>query len=619
MVVKMNISEIQLGGLYLANVEGSKKRVRVIREAGYGRVKSGYVVDCEGEKVVIQPADFLLPFGRKVPMAPKPVEVREDRPAPPRPVRKAEAPVAAKARPAVNPGKPSLSAMLASAKANGAKQGKGLAAHLVVEARAGTGKTFTLVEGLKRIKGQPTPGVKGSPQQEAVWAAMVKGAKPESVTFCAFNRSIADELARRVPRGCQASTLHGLGFAVCMKAYKINRDNVNDYKTDNLLEALVGVDSRQLRKVRPLFVSGVREMVKLCKMTLTEPTREGLEGLAEHYAIELGSEREEVLDTVPEIIERSRTLTHEVDYADMIWLPVVNRLPVQRVDLLLVDEAQDLNRCQQSLAMKFGRRLILCGDARQAIYGFAGADTDSLPRMKALLNETDLGCQALPLTVTRRCGAAIVAEAQALVPDFEGMPENGKGKVTHWATEEMRRTLADGDMVLCRLNAPLVSLVFQLIRQKRKATIQGRNIGESLELFIRSLKADTVEMLLVALDDYHAKEAQRLAERKNPSEAALIALQDRVECVRAFCDGAASLEEVCQRIREIFQDGKQEGILLSSIHRAKGLEAKRVWIIAPEKLPHPMARTEWQREQELNLKYVAITRAVEELAWVDQG
>ena len=59
-----------------------------------------------------------------------------------------------------------------------------------------------------------------------------------------------------------------------------------------------------------------------------------------------------------------------------------------------------------------------------------------------------------------------------------------------------------------------------------------------------------------------------------------------------------------------------KGILLSSVHRAKGLEADRVFIIEPGLMPHPGAKSDWQRVQEDNLKYVAITRAIRSLFWV---
>jgi ATP-dependent exoDNAse (exonuclease V) alpha subunit len=57
--------------------------------------------------------------------------------------------------------------------------------------------------------------------------------------------------------------------------------------------------------------------------------------------------------------------------------------------------------------------------------------------------------------------------------------------------------------------------------------------------------------------------------------------------------------------------------VFSSIHKAKGLEATRAMILMPNLLPHPMVFksnvVEVGLEQERNLAYVAVTRAMSEL------
>ncbi len=79
-----------------------------------------------------------------------------------------------------------------------------------------------------------------------------------------------------------------------------------------------------------------------------------------------------------------------------------------------------------------------------------------------------------------------------------------------------------------------------------------------------------------------------------------------------------SVTQVRGRIKAMFgkvEDGV-ERIRLSTVHRAKGLEAQRVWVLRPDLMPHPMARQDWAVEQERNLIYVAVTRAIGELYWV---
>ena len=72
-------------------------------------------------------------------------------------------------------------------------------------------------------------------------------------------------------------------------------------------------------------------------------------------------------------------------------------------------------------------------------------------------------------------------------------------------------------------------------------------------------------------------------------------------------------------INKMFTDDKIENaVMLSTAHKSKGLEANRVLILLPDKMPlkHPHMQR-WQEIQEFNLKYVALTRARKELIFID--
>lgn len=192
---------------------------------------------------------------------------------------------------------------------------------------------------------------------------------------------------------------------------------------------------------------------------------------------------------------------------------------------------------------------------------------------------------------------------------------------------DYRTLVQSGDMVLCRVNAPLVSECFWFLKLGRRANIQGRDIGQGLISTVKKLRkpqpleslCNEVDQLVAKLGDWLRGEERKENAKRNPSEARLIALRDRHDCLVCFCEDQTTVEMVIKRIESVFTDDKQgEGIKLSSVHKAKGLEAKRVFILMPENagMPHPMAKSAWQREQELNILYVAITRAIEELVYV---
>ena len=99
-----------------------------------------------------------------------------------------------------------------------------------------------------------------------------------------------------------------------------------------------------------------------------------------------------------------------------------------------------------------------------------------------------------------------------------------------------------------------------------------------------------------------------------------INLEDRCKCIENIC--MYSIKDTTQLksyINRMFTDDKIENaVMLSTAHKSKGLEANRVMILLPDKLPLKFPHIQrWQEIQELNLKYVAITRARKELIFVD--
>ena len=523
-----------------------------------------------------------------------------------------------------------------------------VAPHLVIIARAGTGKTTTLIQGLKGIKGMdPTLlsaseagqeiHITPSPQQKAIWDEMKRSENAKSVCFVAFNKSIATELGNKIPLNCDAMTMHSMGNRALCATYGYLE--VNEDRVDNILERLMALDLRKIKRHYFEMLITTKKLVSLCKMNLTLDcidndgvfVDKALDDLAAHYDIDLNDNRTRVYDLVPKVLEACKNVyakgveaDGQIDFDDMIWLPIVLGLDIKQYDLLLVDEAQDLNCCQQALAMKAGKRLILCGDPKQAIYGFAGADSDSIPRMIERLSDTPQGCETLPLTVTRRCGFAIVKEAQKLVPDFEAHETCPKGLILHaplenqLAADGYRESVKDNDMILCRTNAPLVSECFKFLKAGRKANIQGKNIGQGLISTVERMKAEDVPDLVEKLSNWYESECQKERRKKNPKDSRLIALKDRYDCIMVFTEGQIDVVGVTDTINAIFTDQTSTGIRLSSVHRAKGLESDRVFILMLKnaQMPHPLAKSKWQIDQESNLKYVAITRAKEELIYV---
>lgn len=458
----------------------------------------------------------------------------------------------------------------------------------VVEAVAGSGKTETLVRSL-----QFTP-------------------TDLKVGFVAFNKHIATELQKRAPEHVHVSTLHSLGFANLRKTLG-NKVQVDDRKLwhifDDLTENLPDTVVYELRQDAATML----RLVNLCKDILVDPVPQNLDYLCDRYAIETNGNQERIYDYVKLIWKRSTEDFHTIDYSDMIFASAANHVACERFDILFVDESQDLNNSQIQMVLKSGTRIISVGDRRQSIYGFRGADTEAIPN---LINALD--AQTLPLSISYRCPKSVVQLAKQIVPQIEWREDAPDGKIDEITEAKFYGDVKNGDLVLCRTNAPLVKPCFDLIRRGVKATIRGRDIGNGLiQLLEKHSKREGISnlrQLLYSLEQYVENESAKLIAANKGTRAQ--SLQDQMETLIALSDGCYQVSEVKTKVSKIFSD-EQAAVTFSSIHRAKGDESNRVYILHPELLPHPLAKQDWEQMQEQNLRYVAYTRSKSELHFVN--
>ncbi len=459
----------------------------------------------------------------------------------------------------------------------------------VVEAVAGSGKTTTMVDALERTTGR--------------------------VLFTAFNAAIAAELATRAPGHVTVSTLHSLGFRAVKKAFPGATVDKDGSKVDEIVMAeFPPVMDAQGDKNMPVRKVAVK-LISLAKATLVDATNlSAVENMADRFGVECDDAND--LRRVVQVLNRMLTLckndTTRVDFDDMVWFPVRLGLAVERFDWVMVDETQDMNANQLELVMmarKPGARTVCVGDRFQSIYGFRGADTQAMPNIVARLE-----AKVFPLSITYRCPVSHVAMAQALVPAIQARPGAPEGTIGDLMLDKALELMKTGDLVMCRTNAPLVRVAFSLIRQGRKAIIRGREIGTGLISLIRKIAGKppcSTPELVTRMAEYLAREVAKLTAAKKSTAT----LMDKVETINVLAEGTATVAEIVAKIEAVFSDA-DAGVVCSSVHRAKGFEADRTFIVSPELMPHPSAKKAWEIEQENNIKYVALTRAKLEMYFV---
>ena len=93
---------------------------------------------------------------------------------------------------------------------------------------------------------------------------------------------------------------------------------------------------------------------------------------------------------------------------------------------------------------------------------------------------------------------------------------------------------------------------------------------------------------------------------------------DKYDTMLVFAEDATSIDDMTNKISSLFSDDVG-GIVCSSAHRSKGLEAKRVALIRPDLMPHPAAKSQESKKQEINSAYVASTRSLGDFIILDSN
>lgn len=475
----------------------------------------------------------------------------------------------------------------------------------IVEAVAGAGKTTSLVKAMERMQGLVFYGV--------------------------YNTKMAKEAREKCGHLSHVwvKTFHAMGA----NALRFNLEkrighklpDPDGKKVQNLVDAWIEEKGRaDLIEVGPT-VCKVVSMAKQRGIGVCFPDvdNEWLD-MIEHFdlANDLPEGFEDRMDIVVKlarvILRRSNEQAQATgihDFDDMIFLPLLWNYRFKQFNWVLVDEAQDTNPTRRLMAEKLlarGGRFVAVGDPHQAIYGFSGADNDALAQIGARFN-----AKTLPLTVTYRCPKAVVKVAQQFVSHIHAHESAPEGMYTEQPYENLVNLLQPGDAVICRYNKYLVSLCFKLIRLGKPAKIEGRAVGAGLIALMGKWKVANLDKLAERVIRWRDREHGKAMAKKNETKAEEIV--DRAETLLVLIERAqeqniTTVAGLKAMIEGLFADGVADDksvITLLSAHKSKGLEFPRVFILGLFELMGRECFQPWQTEQEINLQYVAVTRAQE--------
>ena len=484
-----------------------------------------------------------------------------------------------------------------------------------------------------------------------------RSAAASHVLVCTFSRKAAEELRRRLwlldaEETVRAGTFHRTALHL-LRQWAADRGGPTTQRADRptrcaaaVLEAATGAsqatnggrgpDTARARTPNP-SAAQLETEIGWAKARLVAPDAYEAAARQARRRPALGPARVAELYTRYEAERRRRGL---LDLDDLLWrcadaLDDDQRFAAAvrwRFRHLFVDEMQDVNPAQfRLLTALLGDEPDLCvvGDPNQSVYGWNGADPTLLERLPIVLP----GTRVLRLDENHRCSPQVVAVAAAALGldegdgddeaidgddadangRSEGAPGVAPGVVTPselapdgplprvtahptdadeaaWVAREVWRAHRPGRRwaqiaVLARTNAQLSAVADALSAERVPARRAGAEWSPTGDLRAGAIGADERGAWAGGAD------AQRPGEHEGHGSPARVTGVD-------------------------VDDQDADAVVLSTFHRAKGLQWPVVFVIGLSDglVPISMARTAAAREEERRLLYVAMTRAEDELS-----
>lgn len=445
--------------------------------------------------------------------------------------------------------------------------------NLMISALAGTGKTTTLEMVEKVVKTRP-------------------------ILYLVFNRKNADEAQKRMLSTTAIRTLNGMGHRI-WSANGRSLGKPDTAKSNKILREIINASPKITQSALWETYDQVISGVALAKALGYVPA--GIYPNA-HRLINQGrfhsllDERPDELtsDLIDTVLAKSIKLAYDgnIDYNDQVYMPALFGGTFPKFPLILVDEYQDLSPVNHALLERLAKgRLIGVGDPNQNIYGFRGAKAGGMAEATKTYGMTELD-----LSVSFRCPRAIVEHVRWHVPNFKWIKPGGQVNV---AKRLSASVVAPTAAIICRNNAPLFRMAFQLIAAGFSVSVAGTDIGPRLVNVMRRLGDPEMRQVsvLAAIDVWLQEKLER--ESKNAPDLA--------ECMRVFARHGTDLDQAIAYAEHLF---KQDGsVKLMTGHKSKGLEFEYVYHLDPFLCG--------ASSQDNNLRYVISTRSLDRLTEIE--
>lgn len=463
---------------------------------------------------------------------------------------------------------------------------------VILKAGPGAGKTYIVTESVRKCIPRPQ------------WS---------QVTALAFNKEIAQKLTRDLPQVCKVSTFNSYGLSAWESHILPKTCHVNPKKTKGILNAIADQGRWSIASEE---VDDILALVSMAKNQGYAPARSGCRSVTGApsftqlcYLADVRPEShyEALLD---EILRRSISASFQgdIDFDDQVYMTTLFVPNLPKPKWLFVDEAQDMNPLQLALVARIkASHTVLVGDPLQAIYAFRGAMSDSFDRIMARWPEAVV----LPLNTSFRLPTSVLRWLREHNPCLTTASGREGACYKNSVTTTLNEIADTGTWpctkaILCRNNAPLFKAALACIASGVPFAMAHTGFGKGLIKDIKRVAMPMSDASIVAKKLLHYWEKPDLT----PSERERI--MDKVAAVEAVAEGESLAKEVWYKIENLLrQPNKSDSqgyVLLSTAHRAKGLEFDWVMHLDPDLIPSPFAKTPEELAQEANIAYVINSR-----------
>ncbi|NCD07180.1 MAG: ATP-dependent helicase [Spirochaetia bacterium] len=444
--------------------------------------------------------------------------------------------------------------------------------------------------------------------------------------FVAFNKKIQMELSKRLEHtNMKATTLHALGYSIIMSQIaRGNKVEVDNKKIGNIINEL------NIRIDRDEFYHYFKAISYIKNMFIDYNSDIELDNMFEEMNVGLDN-KALFYTNLRKIMNRNNSMIFNIDFDDMIYLPLVNNIKKMPKDWIMADECQDFSNSQSKLLDLFigaKTRVIFSGDKFQSIYSFRGAHSGIMAELKEKYK-----CKTFKLPITYRCPKSHLSLVNSHVPNIIAYEKNSVGIVSYCEHSDLWKKMEDNAVFIARTNKYVTETVLQLLKNKRKATAFGKDIGKSLQVYIKQKKCKDINEFIDKMQrnaydiDIDIAKIETILKNENDFNVAnqhkyrmrmLSNELDIIETILILCEECTTMQELDNLIDKIFSDNI-EGIICSTVHKVKGLEFDNVYVMQ-NKLPMSWNnQSDEDRIQELNLHYVAHTRSKHKLVLVKKN